>query len=155
MMPGSEGYRGPTKHSNNTAEMTALLEAVRDEAGRAAAGPTEFDVDSLYAINIATGKWGVKRGRQNAELARRLYEAYEGLRRQRPRGHVWVRHVRAHTRVRGNEVVDGLAKKAAADAQFSGSGRRVLTTALGLHRAWGGGENLRRLSLVGQNLGVG
>ena len=61
----------------------------------------------------------------------------------------------SHTRVRGNEVVDGLAKKAAADAQFSGSGRRVLTTALGLHRAWGGGENLRRLSLVGQNLGVG
>ena len=75
--PATEGYQGATRHSNNTAEMTALLEAIRGEAGRTAAGPTEFDVDSLYAVNIATGKWVIKRGRQNAELARRLYESYE------------------------------------------------------------------------------
>ena len=99
--------------------------------------------------------WWDRRGRQNAELARRLYEAYEGLRRGRPRGHVWLRHVRAHTKVKGNEVADGLAKKAAADAGFSGSGRGVLKMALELYRAQGGGENLRRPPLVGQNLGVG
>ena len=153
--PATEGYRGATKHSNNTGEMTALLEAIRDETAREAAGPTEFDVDSLYAINIATGKWALKRGRQNAELARRLYEAYEGLRRRRPRGHVWIRHVRAHTKVVGNEVADNLAKKAAADAGFGGSERDVLKTALEVYRAQGGGQNLRRPPLVGQNLGIG
>ena len=153
--PATEGYRGATAHTNNTGEMTALLEAVRGEVRRAATGPTEFKVDSLYAINVATGRWAVKRGRRNAELARRLYEAYEDLRRRRPRGHVWITHVRAHTKVRGNEVADGLAKKAAADAGFRGSGRDVLATALELYRAYGGGQNLRRPPLLGQNLGVG
>ena len=43
---------------------------------------------------------------------------------------MWLRHVRAHTKVKGNEVADGLAKKAAADAGFSGSGRDVLKMAL-------------------------
>ena len=68
---------------------------------------------------------------------------------------MWLRHVRAHTKLTGNEVADGLAKKAAADAGFSGSGRDVQKMALELYRAQGGGENLRRPPLVGQNLGVG
>ena len=53
------------------------------------------------------------------------------------------------------KYADGLAKRAAADAEFNGSGRSVQKMALELYRAQGGSESLRRSPLVGQNLGVG
>ena len=81
-------------------------------------------------------------------LGLRLYRAYERLRRKRPPGHVAVKHVRAHTGLRGNETVDGLAKKAADDENFEGNDRRVLRAAFEMYAGV-------RCPLIGQNLGVG
>ena len=67
----------------------------------------EMCVDSMYAINMATGKWKIGK---NADLVRKLQSALADLRRRRP---VRLSHVRSHTNVAGNEVADVLAKLAA------------------------------------------
>ena len=128
--------------------MTALLSAIECEKLKGDSQPVEFAVDSLLAIHVALGVWKVKPRRANSGIARRLYEAYEQLRRSRPPGHVTVKHVRAHTGRRGNETVDGLAKRAADDENFEGSDRRVLRAAFMMYAGV-------RCPLVGQNLGVG
>ena len=92
--PGSPGYQGATQGTNNTAELTALLEAVREEMGRPA-GVVVFRVDSTYAINVATGKWAPRS--RNGELARRLRRAAFDLVSRRGAPSVRFEHVRAHT----------------------------------------------------------
>ena len=104
-------FRGARKHSNNAGEMTGLLRAIEEEAGRE--GAVCFHVDSLYAIKIARGDWRPDRGKgvNNRELARALRLAYRRLWEARPRGHVTIVHERAHIGTRGNEVADALAKR--------------------------------------------
>jgi len=71
---------------------------------------TEFCVDSVYAMNIAVGRWMPSSTRStNAKLARRLRRAYLQLRDARG-GAVRVVHVRAHALDAGNETADFLAK---------------------------------------------
>ena len=105
--PYGSDYDGATKKTNNTAELTALLRAVQQELERDDGSALEICVDSMYAINMATGKWTV---RKNGELVRRLQRALSELRRRR---RVRLSHVRSHTNVAGNEVADVLAKLAA------------------------------------------
>ena len=112
--PGSPGYAGATKHTNNTAELTALLRAVEYEAAHDGDGAVEFCVDSTYAIHTATGRWYARKC--NKELVRRLRCALDDLVRRRGRANVHVTHVRSHTNLTGNEIADGLAKLAATDA---------------------------------------
>ena len=54
-LPGDAEYCGATKHSDNSGELTGLLQAVLEEEARVS-GVVEFCVDSTYAINVATGK---------------------------------------------------------------------------------------------------
>ena len=105
--PYGSDYDGATKKTNNTAELTALLRAVQQELERDDNSAVEMCVDSMYAINMATGKWKIGK---NADLVRELQGALTDLRRQRP---VRLSHVRSHTNVVGNEVADALAKLAA------------------------------------------
>ena len=125
-MPGDPGYSGATAHTNNTGELTGLLQAVCLEEAREPA-PVEFCVDSTYAINIATGKWPLRR--THRELGRRLNHAMARLRKARGHKNVTVRHVRAHTKDAGNETADALAKASATDSAFGGDGEAVLRLA--------------------------
>ena len=124
--PGSPGYQGATQGTNNTAELTALLEAVREEMGRPA-GVVAFRVDSTYAINVATGKWAPRS--RNGELARRLRRAAFDLISRRGAPSVRFEHVRAHTGEPGNESADALAKAAVQDAEMCGATLDVLQCA--------------------------
>ena len=62
----------------------------------------------MYAIAMATGRWVPRR--KNRELARRVQVEYARLRASRGYDAVSILHVRAHTRVRGNEAADAMAK---------------------------------------------
>ena len=92
IMPATPGYDGATRHSNNTAELTALLRGIRDEASQTDGAPVQFCVDSTYAIGAALGKWQPRTN--NRELVRRVQVAYARLRASRPPGAVSIRHVR-------------------------------------------------------------
>ena len=124
-MPGERGYDGATRHTNNTAELTALLRAVQRELTLGDSAAVEFCVDSTYAAGVALGRWQPRA--RNRELARRLQVEYAKLRAARA-GAVTVRHVRAHARVAGNEAVDRLAKLAAAGTH-AGDGTDVVQEA--------------------------
>ena len=123
IMPGEPGYRGATRHSNNTGELTALLEAILDERARPA-GTVAFCVDSTYAINVATGKWRARPA--NGELTRRLRAAARALILERGAPSVRFQHVRAHIGVPGNETADALAKAAVEQAWMCGTAPAVL-----------------------------
>ena len=99
----AHGFCGAKRHSNNSGELTALLKAVVREARTPAPeGGVTFRVDSLFAINIANGRWVAPK--LHSALARKLHVAYEELRRRRPPGEVRIEHVRAHRGEPGNEV---------------------------------------------------
>ena len=112
IMPGKPGYRGATRHSNNTGELTALLEAILDERARPA-GTVAFCVDSTYAINVATGKWRARPA--NGELTRRLRAAARALILERGAPSVRFQHVRAHMGVPGNETAATPWRRAAVE----------------------------------------
>ncbi len=105
-------FVGAQRHSNNTGELTALIKAVEKEEHTEHSGATEFCVDSTYAINMATGKWKPKRGKNNA-LVHRLRQGVIRLEAKRAAGKVRFAHVRSHTGVAGNELADKLAAKGA------------------------------------------
>ena len=124
-MPGDETYDGATRHTNNTAELTALLRAVQDELRVDDGAVVELCVDSTYAQGVALGRWQTKK---NRELARRLRLGFTRLREQR-NGNACIRHVRSHARVAGNETADHLAKLAAGDAALAGNNETVTSVA--------------------------
>ena len=78
-------------------------------------GREEIHTDSLYALNMATGKWMPSRGHRNAEMIAGLRRQWRRLQRARPH-EVRLRHVRSHTRVAGNELADWLATAGAKGA---------------------------------------
>lgn len=89
--------------TNNVAELTAILRVLEIEAGSAA--PLVVYTDSTYAIGVLTQGWKAK---ANVEL---VAEIRERLRRF-PR--VELRKVAGHAGVPENELVDDLARRAAA-----------------------------------------
>ena len=125
--PGDVGYDGAVRHTNNTAELTALLRAVQQENALDDGVSVQICSDSMYAVGIALGTWRLRAA--NRELARRLQVAYAKLRTSRAPGAVSIRHVRAHACIAGNETVDRLAKQAAQDERFAEDGLQVLQLA--------------------------
>ena len=102
-------YIGAPTHTNNTGEITALHVALTRALRRPrGAGREEIHTDSLYALNMATGKWMPSRGHRNTEMVAGLRRLWRQLQRARPH-EVRLRHVRSHTRVAGNELADWLA----------------------------------------------
>ena len=89
-----DNYCGARKHTNNTGELTALLHAVREEYERMdQSDGVEFNVDSTYTINTATGRWDKPTRGKNAELAKALATEYARLKRARRLGAVRIAHV--------------------------------------------------------------
>ena len=64
--------------------------------------------DSLYAINMTTGKW-IPRNRRNREFVSTLRSMWRAVQRRRPR-EVTMQHVRSHVKIPGNELADWLAE---------------------------------------------
>jgi ribonuclease HI len=102
---GRHVQRGePLGHgTNNIAELTAILRVLQIQEGSAA--PLVVFTDSTYAIGVLTAGWKAK---ANAEL---ITEIKDRLRRF-PR--VELRKVPGHAGVPENELVDDLARRAAA-----------------------------------------
>ena len=70
--PKSPEHIGAVAHTNNTGELTAVYEAVLSALARdAGAGSEIVWSDSLYAINMTTGKWRPKCTR-NREIVAHL-----------------------------------------------------------------------------------
>jgi len=106
--PHDARYIGAVKQSNNTGELTAMYHMLERALKRRERAATEtLHSDSLYAINMTTGKWMPSRD-TNVELIRTLRGMWRKLQRVRPRA-VEVRHVRSHVGVPGNELADHLA----------------------------------------------
>ena len=106
--PKGEDYIGATKHTNNTGELTAMHAMLRRAMGRRAGQSTEvLHSDSLYAINMTTGKW-MPRKHANHVLIGSLRKMWRQLQRRRPH-EVTMQHVRSHIGIPGNETADHLA----------------------------------------------
>jgi len=106
--PMQDEYIGALKHTNNTGELTAMHVMLRRAMSRRAGEAMEtLHSDSLYAINMTTGKW-MPRKRANEVMIRELRSMWRRLQRQRP-SEVQMRHVRSHIGVPGNETADYLA----------------------------------------------
>jgi ribonuclease HI len=129
--PQADDYIDATAHTNNTGELSALYYAlVRAGARPRDAGKEVVHTDSLYALNMATGKWmPSKKGKHNADLIARLRRAWRKVQRKRP-NEVTLRHVRSHVGVPGNELADMLA-----DAGAKG-GDTTLTAAKEWIQGW-------------------
>merc|ERR1712185_86360 len=97
-------------HTNNTGELSGLYYAL-ERAGRRQPrrGREEIMSDSLYALNMTTGRWmPSKKGQRNADMIARLRRAWRRVQRLRP-NEVRLCHVRSHIKVPGNELADRLA----------------------------------------------
>jgi len=113
---GDPDFIGAKKHSNNTGECTAMYRALSRALSRPPlAGDEDIWADSLYAINMTTGKW-MPGKHKNETIIRNLRQKWKQVQEHRGANAVRLRHVRAHTGVLGNELVDRLAA-------YGGSGK--------------------------------
>ena len=101
-------YIGARAHTNNTGELSAVHHALLNALSRpAGAGKEVIWSDSLYTINMTTGRW-LPKCKRNKILIENLRQLWRRLQRSRPH-EVSLRHVRSHIRVPGNELADWLA----------------------------------------------
>ena len=101
-------FCGCSVASNNTGELTALHEAIARVASRPAGNAyEEIRTDSLYAMNVTTGRW-LPRSARNRDIVARLRCRWQQLQKDRP-GEVRITHVRSHINVPRNELADWLA----------------------------------------------
>jgi ribonuclease HI len=103
---GTRVQRGePLGHgTNNIAELTAILRVLQIQEGKTA--PLVIHTDSAYSIGVLTQGWKAK---ANAELIAEI------RRRLRAFSRVELRKVAGHAGVPENELVDELARRAAAE----------------------------------------
>ncbi len=103
--PVACGYGGGPTGTNNTAELTALIEGLKRYAVMVEKHP-EWPMncvlvsDSMYALGIASGKFNAEK---NLELAKELSELYKKY-------GTGTKHVRGHAGVELNERCDRLSK---------------------------------------------
>ena len=105
--PESEAWDGALLASNNTAELTALLEALRWTMQYEGGEEVMIRCDSMYAMEIAEERWKAK---ANLELVDVVRAALSAARVGR---NVDLNHVRGHEGHRWNERADHLARSAA------------------------------------------
>ena len=103
----SKEFVGAEVGSNNTAELTAIAEALRWLLTEGGGDEAIIRADSQYAGNLASGAWKAKANRALVAHVQELWSAVSGL---RPLS--WE-HVRAHRGHRWNERADHLALRKA------------------------------------------
>ena len=83
--PNHPLFAGAVVGSNNTGELTAILEAVlhASQQDRAAI----IQPDSLWAINVLKGKWRPQRHKQLVNYIRGVLKQHEGLQMHWIKGH--------------------------------------------------------------------
>jgi ribonuclease HI/GNAT superfamily N-acetyltransferase len=112
--PSHADWRGATRATNNTGEVSAVLAALEwmvhpERCGALHGKAVTIRYDSTYAANMVQGRWRPKRGR-NVCLIR---AAQEALRRASAEITLTWRHVKAHSDDVWNDRVDELAKEGA------------------------------------------
>ena len=103
---GAENYFGAEVGSNNTAELTAFIYALRWVLIQSDDRPAVIRADSQYAGNIASSKWKAKK---NKELAKYVQSLWNEVSSQKE---ISWSHVHAHRGHRWNERADHLAARA-------------------------------------------
>ena len=107
--PDDSMFIGAEVGSNNTAELTAMAEALRWALSEGGESRIVIKTDSQYAGNQATGAWKAK---ANRELVAHLQSLWNEVKELRELS--WE-HVKAHSGHRWNERADHLAIRAAND----------------------------------------
>ena len=116
--PASPAFLGADEHTNNTAELTALAEALRwllaedVETHRAVL----LRPDSEYVMRIATGTAIPSANRALAATTHRLYTDLRSARQ----GKVAWAHVKGHSDHQWNELADSLAVEGARSGEHGG-----------------------------------
>ena len=105
--PDDSKFIGAEVGSNNTAELTALAEALRWSLSEGGDSAIVIKTDSQYAGNQATGNWKAKANRELVAHVQALWNEVSQL-----RDLSWD-HVKAHSGHRWNERADHLAIRAA------------------------------------------
>ena len=95
-------YRGAAVGSNNTGEISAIIEALL-HAHQRASKQVVIHSDSLWAINTITGRWRAKTHKAMVNFARLLVRQGDIK--------VHFQWVKGHSGVEGNERADGLAER--------------------------------------------
>jgi len=96
-------YMGAEKGSNNTAEITAIMQALRRAAAIPGSSTIEIRYDSTYAKKMTTGEWEAKTNKLLISAAQELLRTVE-------KQHiVRFRHVKGHSGEWWNERADRLA----------------------------------------------
>ena len=97
-----DSYCGCSNATNNTGELTGMLNALMWAKNQGGHETFAIVYDSKYAKNITTGVW--KPGK-NAEIGQRCYEAFTA-KNSRRRGGVEMIHVKGHSGNAGNDRAD-------------------------------------------------
>ena len=105
--PTDKKYLGAAVGSNNTAELSGFAEALRWLLIEGSDIPAVIRTDSLYAGNLATGKWKPKANKKLVESLQKLWIEVSSIR------DVEWEHVKAHRGHRWNERADHLALRCA------------------------------------------
>lgn len=101
----SQYFLGAEHGSNNTAELSAICEALlwlRDH--ETSCCPAVIHYDSKYAANVSTGKWAASKNTEMVSIAQALVDEVMQTRKLR------FEHVKAHSGQLQNEHADELAK---------------------------------------------
>ena len=99
---------GARDHTNNTGELSAIIEAMLwllQEAPDNGSEPVMLRYDSQYAANLATGRWSPQ---CNQEL---VGEARRAVNEVMERRNITWQHVYGHTGAHDNELADRAADK--------------------------------------------
>jgi ribonuclease HI len=107
--PDSDEFIGAEVGSNNTAELTAMAQALRWVLVEGNDSEIIIKTDSQYAGNQTTGAWKTKANKSLVKYVQGLWSEVSGLRK------ISWQHVRAHRGHRWNERADHLAIRAAND----------------------------------------
>jgi len=105
--PLDVGVDGIERLTNNTAELKAVIEALRFARNDPAAKgrPVLLRYDSAYAALISCGVWKAKANKALAKVAQDEW----ALTRRKTGGRLWLSHVKGHSGHRWNHRADRLA----------------------------------------------
>ena len=109
--PANSGYIGATVGSNNTGELSAIIEALLFALENEYQKVHIFS-DSTWAIQVVTGRWRAKSHKAMVEQAQRLA--------RRSGMEVKLEWIKAHAGHEGNELADSLANIGKQDHEPSG-----------------------------------